>query len=70
MSSKRGLLAINPDPIKIVGPGEGLREAFKPYVPPKRCYHEDGRGQCTSLDTEAVFDFEAKTVEYLCPKHR
>jgi hypothetical protein len=67
---KRELLSINPDPIKIVKEGEGLRAAFKPYVPPKRCDYKDGRGQCRAEATWSRWNPGGRYVKQRCEKHR
>jgi hypothetical protein len=69
VTERKRLLQANPDPIKIVPEGTGLREAFKPYRPPRRCWHEDGRGQCTSTDTRSLWNAAERQSEAYCQRH-
>jgi hypothetical protein len=68
---KRGLLSINPEPVKLVDAAVRdvwTRSAYKP-----RCNHEDGRGQCASRETRSFWiggaPSEGGYAAHYCAKH-
>ena len=68
MTERKRKLQFNPGPLKVTPEGKGLHEAFKPLPFTPRCEHEDGRGQCSRIDTRKVTDANGMH-EWLCPKH-
>jgi hypothetical protein len=63
----RGRLQHNPDPIKVV---TGARRGEALGRRGWRCEHEDGRGRCTSTETNTTWDEAEKRAVALCAKHR
>ena len=63
MTERKRKLQFNPGPLKVVKE-RMLKEP--PFTP--RCMHEDGRGQCSRIDTRKVVDADG-FHEWLCPKH-
>ena len=64
---RKGLLSLNPEPIKLVDASVRdvwTRSAYKP-----RCQHEDGRGQCTSRETTSRWRARVLCVESYCERH-
>ena len=64
---RKGLLEINPDPIRIVE-HRSWPDHEHPSVP-RRCQHEDGRGQCRTEATVSHWNAEERYVEAYCARH-
>jgi len=67
---RKGLLSLNPDPIRLVD--KAVRDVWTKQ-PGWRCYHEDGRGRCTSRETKSVKayapDLGRSYHEWYCERH-
>lgn len=68
MSDERKRLQFNPGPLKVVP--DAQREVWtRSTVQTLRCFHEDGRGRCTSRDTKRYF-LTRYGFDWLCEKHK
>jgi hypothetical protein len=58
-------LGFNPGPLVVVE--AAVRDVWRYQPSGWRCFHEDGRGRCTSRET-ARYEVDGAS-EWLCPQH-